>query len=120
MADDRSQIETRGLRLCDACQAEPRECDKFCRRCGTRLGTSGRARSVTAASTVCTTSPLSQDSFHQVSGRLIEFAVTGISYHTAPLHNRLAKRLISALISIPIWLIIVLLSPLDAYATAKK
>jgi hypothetical protein len=35
------------------------------------------------------------------------------------LHNRLFKWLVSDLLSIPIWLIIVLLSPLDAYATAK-
>jgi hypothetical protein len=30
-----------------------------------------------------------------------------------------AQKMIRALISIPIWLIIILLSPLDAYATAK-
>jgi hypothetical protein len=45
--------------------------------------------------------------------------MSGISHHTAPLQNHLSKLLISALLAIPIWLIIMLLSPLDAYATAK-
>ncbi len=120
MAYDLSQIETRDLRLCEACKAEPRECDKFCRRCGVRLGALGGTQSVSAASSsACATSSLSQDTYHRVSGRLVAAAVTGISYHIAPLHNRLSKRLISALLSIPIWMIIVILSPLDAYATAK-
>jgi hypothetical protein len=34
--------------------------------------------------------------------------------------SRLVKKAIFALISIPIWVIIVLLSPFDAYAAAKS
>jgi hypothetical protein len=33
--------------------------------------------------------------------------------------NRRATRLVSILIAVPLWLMIVLLSPLDAYAAAK-
>jgi hypothetical protein len=46
-------------------------------------------------------------------------AMTGVSTHIAPLHNCLFKWLISALLSISIWLITLLFSPFDAYATAK-
>jgi hypothetical protein len=34
---DQSQIATRDLRLCEACQYEPRELDIFCRRSGAKL-----------------------------------------------------------------------------------
>jgi|SoiMethySBSTD1v2_1073268.scaffolds.fasta_scaffold02169_7 predicted amidophosphoribosyltransferase len=117
---DLSQIETRGLRLCGACKAEPREYDIFCRRCGARLDASGATQSAGAASSSSyATSSLSQSIYHRASGRLVAAVVTDISHHIAPLHNRLSQRLISTLLSIPIWLIIMLLSPLDAYAMAK-
>jgi hypothetical protein len=116
---DPSQLETGELRQCEVCQAWPRECDKFCRRCGSRLGASGEIQSVGMATSARTTSRLSQDVYHRVSGPLVAVVTTNISNHTAPLSNRFVKQLISALMSIPIWLIIVLLSPLDAYATVK-
>jgi hypothetical protein len=120
MVYDLSRIETRDLGLCETCKTKPRECDKFCRQCGARLGSSGETLRVSAASSsISATSPLSQDMRAMVTGRLAAAALTGISYSVAPLHNRHFKWLISALLSIPIWLIIVLLSPLDAYTTAK-
>lgn|SRR5262245_19245827 len=119
MIYDISQIETRDLKLCEACRAESRGSDKYCRRCGARIDAPGGARIMPDASSSRVTSSLSQDMYTLVSGRLIATAVSGISPHVAPLHNALFKWLISALLSIPIWLIIVLLSPLDAYATAK-
>jgi len=119
MLNDPSQIETKELSICGICQAEPRECDKFCRRCGTMLGEAGGTQSGSAASSAHATSSLSQDLYHRVSGRLVAAAVSGISNHTATLQNHHSKLLISALLAIPIWLIIMLLSPLDAYATAR-
>jgi hypothetical protein len=120
MVYDLSQIETSNLKLCETCMAEPHEHDKFCRRCGARLEASGEAQTVSAASSSArATSSLSQDMCTLVSGRLVAVAMTGVFPHDAPPHNRLFKWLISALLSIPIWLIIVLLSPLDAYATAR-
>jgi predicted amidophosphoribosyltransferase len=120
MVYDRSQIETKDLRLCGVCRAEPHERDKFCRRCGARLDTSVEAQSVGAAfSSARDTSSLPQYMYTLVSGRLLAAAASSLSLHVAPLRNRLFKWLISALLSIPIWLIIVLLSPLDAYTTAK-
>jgi hypothetical protein len=120
MVYDQFQIETKDLKLCEVCSAEPLERDKFCRRCGSRLEVSGGAQSVSAtSSSALATSSLPQDIYTLVSGRLLAAVVSGIPSHVAPLHNRLFKWLISALLSIPIWLIILLLSPLDAYATAK-
>lgn len=120
MSYDLSKIETRDLRLCEACSANPREYDKFCRRCGARLDASGGTQSacVTSASTRVTSS-LAQDMLALAPGRLAVVALIGLSYHIAPLNNRLSKGLISALLSIPIWLIIMLLSPADAYAMAR-
>ncbi|HKQ75316.1 MAG TPA: hypothetical protein VJ810_16575 [Blastocatellia bacterium] len=120
MIYDLSKIETRDLTLCEVCSSEPREYDKFCRRCGARLDASGRTPSAGVdSSSTRATSSLSPDRYALVSGRLIAAAMTGLSNHIAPLNNRFSKGLISALLSIPIWLIIMLLSPIDAYATAK-
>jgi hypothetical protein len=120
MVSDQSQIETKGIKLCEGCRAKPLERDKYCRRCGARLDTSDSGQGVSPdTSSARVTSPLPQDMHTLVSGRLLAAAVSGLSSHVAPLHNRLFKWLIFALLSIPIWLIILLLSPLDAYATAK-
>ena len=117
MAYDLSHVETRDLWLCEVCRAERGERDKFCRRCGARIDASGRAH--VAPSSARATSSLPQDVSPLVSSRLVAAALSGISTQGAPSHNRLFKWLISALMSIPIWLIIVLLSPFDAYTTAK-
>jgi hypothetical protein len=60
------------------------------------------------------------DDLHRVSGSLIGALTNGVSASATdyPL-NRGVRRVIAVLISIPIWLIIILLSPLDAYTAAK-
>lgn len=65
--------------------------------------------------------PDESDVYRSVSGPLLQAVVAGVSAKpsTRPL-SRMGKRAILALLSIPIWLIIVLLSPLDAYAAAKS
>jgi surface polysaccharide O-acyltransferase-like enzyme len=51
----------------------------------------------------------------------VNAVVTGaLSGETRENQSRFIKRVTLALISIPIWLIIVLLSPLDAYAAVKN
>lgn len=126
------QGETVDLNLCHACMSEVRPRDRYCRRCGvsqsltessptapvteTGLDASG-ASYVTAPLTV----PVAEnDVYHSVSGSLVKAITSGLSNSaSARLDSRYARRAMLALISIPIWLIIVLLSPLDAYATAK-
>lgn len=61
------------------------------------------------------------DVYRRVSGPLVSAAVTGALAGTATdSQSRFIKRVTLALISIPIWLMIVLLSPLDAYAAVKN
>jgi hypothetical protein len=119
MIYDLSKIETRDLRLCEACRTKPHECDKYCRRCGARLHTPGATEGGGDSSSTRATSSLQQDVYMPVSGRLVAVASTSLTYHIAPLNNRLTKGLISALLSIPIWMIIMILSPFDAYVTAR-
>ena len=107
---DPSQIVTKDLRLCEACHHEARTLDKFCRRCGAKLvdlliGEPG--------------SPASQP-IKSISGALVAAVATGVSNNTGQIQSLLARRVISALISIPIWLIIILLSPLEAYISARS
>lgn len=107
---DPSQIATRDLKLCETCQYEPRLEDKFCRRCGARLdgSTTGKVGSP------------AQQPIHSISGALVAAVATGVANNSGQIHSLLARRVISALISFPIWLIIILLSPLDAYVTARS
>ena len=108
---DQSQITTRDLRLCETCLYEARTQDKFCRRCGVKFDSSCTGDEVGL---------LASQSLQSVSGALVAAVVTEVAIHTRQIHNRLTKRAISALISIPIWLIIIFLSPLEAYMSARS
>ena len=119
MISDLSQIETRGLKLCPACLAEAREPDKFCRRCGVRLSKPRENDSGRFAPSGHNTYHPVQGAYQSISGALVAAVAMAISHNTVQPHSRLVKWLISALVSIPIWLLIVLLSPFDAYATAR-
>jgi hypothetical protein len=69
-----------------------------------------------------TTSALDQQAglLNRVSGPLVSAVIASVSAGSQETQSQFVKRAILALISIPIWLIIVLLSPLDAYAAAKN
>jgi hypothetical protein len=127
--------ETVDLKLCNACQAEMRERDRFCRRCGVRYsGDIAPAVTkddwpdwLTVANTGSltplrmTASPEEESSYRPFSGPLAKAVAAGVS--TGPLtlsYSPLVKKITLGLITIPIWLIIILLSPFDAYATAKS
>lgn len=101
---------TKDLRLCGACQYEARPQDRFCRRCGAKLGGS-------PTGDFGSTAP---QQFRSVSGALVAAVADGVTRNTGQIHSPAARRLISALISLPIWLIIILLSPVDAYVTARS
>ncbi len=118
-------METVGLMQCHSCGAELRERDKFCRQCGI----SQRLRP--APSTVAAGRggqfeyetrllPVGRNRSGSFSGVLVnlvtESVAEGTSRHGA---NRWTMRLVGALAIVPLWLMITLLSPLDAYVAAK-
>jgi hypothetical protein len=58
--------------------------------------------------------------YRRVSGPLVKALVAGVSGgRSIEPSGRVSRSLVQALVSIPIWLMIVLLSPLDAYVAAK-
>ena len=59
--------------------------------------------------------------YRPISAPLVSAVLTGTLVGTSTVsQSPFIKRLILALVSIPVWLIIVLLSPLDAYTTLKS
>ena len=105
-------------------------CDKFCRRCGARQRAETEALETPASLAPTTgldelspyaTAPLqTEDLYHPISGPLVKSVTASLTAKkTARLKGRWSKGLILSLISIPIWLMIVLLSPFDAYIAAR-
>ncbi|HLG14377.1 MAG TPA: hypothetical protein VJH03_07730 [Blastocatellia bacterium] len=107
------------------------ERDKYCRWCGVaQPSTSGEMDEALVPiqpSAYYTTSPLQPMSLvidagsgRAVSGPLVKAVIAAVSGpSSARIRGRFLKSAVMALISVPIWLMIVLLSPLDAYAAAK-
>jgi hypothetical protein len=114
--------ETVGLNQCHDCGAELLDRDKFCRRCGVKQ-TNGYATSTDPTSlSPCETRPLtgSTGGYSSYSGQLIRIVTESLSARTTTQSpSRGFRRLVCMLITIPIWMLIVMLSPLDAYTAAK-
>ena len=84
--------------------------DKFCRRCGIRY-----QQGLTLRETV----PLRDDE-QSVSSRSLSRLQHHVAHTTGSLHlNRFSKFMVAVLISIPMWLLIVILSPIEAYSSAR-
>jgi hypothetical protein len=129
---------TVGVKACTACASGLLERDNFCRWCGVRqpgnerlaptrvqeMSTGTRAESrvqVLRCATVAFESGARADVYRRISGPLVTAVVSGaLSVPSTENQSPFVKRAILALISIPIWLIIILLSPLDAYAAVKN
>jgi hypothetical protein len=114
--------ETIGLNQCHACGAEGFERDKFCRRCGVNHSyrTAGGPGGIKQFEFETRQLPGVETRCYSFSGALAQAVTRGVSERTSPFHNqRWAMRLVSALVAVPLWLMIVLLSPLDAYVAAR-
>ena len=139
--------ETVAIKPCCACGVGLLEESNFCRLCGARqlnlLGMSlsealpwershpclPPSREAPAGRDACAprpmesykTSKLSQPIlYHPVSGPLVKAVAEGVpasASHSVP--RELPRKVLFALMAIPIWVMIILLSPLDAYASAK-
>ena len=131
---DAQETKTVSVKACLECGGGLLEYDNFCRWCGAqqpplpageRPVASSRIGSASSDLAGYRTSALDESGvragmYRRVSGPLVSAVIKGVVEGSTEEHNRHLKRAILALISIPIWLIIVLLSPLDAYAAAKN
>lgn len=122
---------TVAVKACASCSGGLFEYDKFCRWCGApqldfmasnQLNCAPSTNLATKERSPYLTSALNQPSglLKPVSGPLVSAVIASVSANSPDEQSQFVKRAILALISIPIWLIIVLLSPLDAYAAAKN
>lgn len=121
--------ETSGFNHCQGCGAAQIDRDKFCRRCGvsqsrsielSNYNTDSGAAAAGAPSYA--TAQLSGGAAprRSYSGLLVNIVTQQVSEQISLFRaNRLAMLLISILVAAPLWLMIVLLSPLDAYVAAK-
>lgn len=126
---------------CHNCSSELQTSDNFCRSCGISQAT----RAVTqepdegwrhAVTTVLindgeieNSQPFSdslddtliqQETYQSLSSPLVKSLTKNVATRTSSLHsNRFGVSIVAVLIAIPVWLLIVLLSPLDAYTAIR-
>jgi ribosomal protein L40E len=124
------ETTTVSIKPCRRCGAGLIAESKFCRTCGAAQSSSSLSGSQPAISSddgereqlqhFSTTRLSQQKLYHPVSGPLVSAVAEGVPIN-APRSpaTGLSKRMLLALMAIPIWVMIILLSPLDAYASAK-
>lgn len=124
------EVKTALVKACGSCEGGILDRDTFCRWCGARQSATRVSGGIDLTTDSCVPSsylttglePLAaRTNLHRVSGPLVSAVVATLA--TGPVsHPRptLFARAITALLSVPLWLMIVLLSPLDAYAAAKN
>ncbi len=143
MMDDNYPSESVTYQACGACGHTLLAGDKFCRRCGanqseqanspTRGVQSDRLALIEVVDNereqlapLYATAPLAQMSdtpsrYRPVSGSLVNALVNGMAdAPAARACGPLMRRAIFTLSMLPIWLIIIFLSPLDAYLAARS
>jgi hypothetical protein len=127
--------ETLGLNQCQNCRAEQNDYDKFCRRCGARQSRS-IDRSINTTSGINSGSfgisekfsgyntrpfPVNRTQRRSCSDQLVSLVTQELSERTSSIQtNRWVMHIVSVLVTAPLCLLIVLLSPLDAYLAAKN
>lgn len=129
------QAPTVAIKACIACASALLERDNFCRRCGApqpgheslalnrvvKMPTEAAECGAQFWENTKFANSARGDVYRRISGPFVNAVVTGaLSTPSTENQNLFVQRVILALISIPIWLIIVLLSPLDAYAAVKN
>lgn len=133
MNEQLQEATTVAVKACTACDAGLLDRDKFCRWCGARQPIPAGSMLISAQATpmpeyasgppftVEIATGTRTDAYRRVSGPLVNAVVTGaLSAPSSENHSVFIKQVILALISVPIWLMIVLLSPLDAYAAVRN
>ena len=111
---------TAAVKACTACSGQLLESDRFCRWCGGAQSGAASAELAAARYTTTLLAGVKSNLYHRVSGPLVNTMVEGVAGGELAEQGGWMRRMLPALISLPIWLMIVLLSPLDAYAAAKN
>jgi hypothetical protein len=114
--------ETVAIKQCPVCAGELLARDRFCRHCGVNQNDSCVTAALTSDLAGYETKPLSENTatYQSLSGTLVSIVAQGLS--TKSLSYRVGRgstRLVAAIATVPIWLLIVLLSPMEAYAAAR-
>lgn len=121
---DETQEKTVAIKQCHGCGSGLLEFDRFCRRCGIHQRNRQVAASLPEPSAYKTSALVTcaeAEPYRRVSAPLVNLVVSGaLAGHSIETKSIALTRVILALISIPVWLIIVLLSPLDAYAAVRN
>jgi hypothetical protein len=119
---------TLAISPCWSCRAGIPEEQNFCRWCGANQNDSdpatvtvrvGVAAEPDGAAKYVTTRLDKQTLYHPVSAPLVRAVVQGLPDVSHTSAGTLTKRMLLALMTVPIWVMIILLSPLDAYTSAK-
>ena len=114
--------KTVAIRRCATCNRESTATDNFCRWCGANHGDDSAFEARYADSTDRKTTLMQKDERIEkpVSSPLIGTLTKIIEVKTGSLNlSRFGALALSALIVVPIWLLIILLSPIDAYVSAR-
>ena len=115
------RMEAVTVKPCRMCRTDLPACDNFCRRCGLRQ-TDRDIKIDLPYLAECETRPLARNTGNcrMSSSQVAHIVTESLSTRSAiEQPGRGLQRLVCTLITIPIWMVIVLLSPLDAYAAAK-
>src|SRR5262245_30775507 len=114
--------ETVAIKQCPVCAGELLMRDRFCRHCGVNQTDSYVTAALTSDLSGYETRPLSDDkaTYQSLSGTLLNIVEQGVlSKPSMYCASRRAARLITVITALPIWLLIVLLSPVEAYSAAR-
>lgn len=118
----RHLMEATEIKQCHSCANELPASDNFCRRCGILQRANSLPPFNNTGWAERETRVLwgEEDANQMLSGPLVNALTRGIAEKTAPVHlNPFGARLVVAIVAVPIWLLIILLSPLDAYTAAR-
>lgn len=122
MLTQQQPTEVIAMQECSACARFLKQHDKFCRRCGVRrpegnTGTTDSNRFCARETQLLTDRT---EELQTYSALMIRIVTQNVSMKVSKQKTgRGFRRLICTLITLPIWMLIVLLSPLDAYTAAK-
>jgi hypothetical protein len=114
--------ETVAIKQCPICAGELLARDRFCRHCGVNQNDSCVTAPLTADLPGYETRPLNNDkaTYQSLSGTLVNIVTQGLSAKSLSYCiGRGSTRLVAVIATIPIWLLIVLLSPVEAYSAAR-